>query len=155
MHIRRATVTDLETIVDFNARLAEESEGLQLDRDRLRSGVAAVLEDESLGYYFIAEQGGSPIGQLALTFEWSDWRNGMFWWLQSVYVVAEHRRSGVLRALYEHVLELARERGVCGVRLYVEQANRAAQDAYLRLGFSPAVFHMYENDFVLDRGHGQ
>lgn len=155
MHIRRATVTDLETIVDFNARLAEESEGLQLDRDRLRSGVAAVLEDESLGFYFIAEQDGSPIGQLALTFEWSDWRNGMFWWLQSVYVVAERRRSGVLRALYDHVLELARDSGVCGVRLYVEQGNRAAQDAYLRLGFSPAVFHMYETDFVLDRGHGQ
>jgi len=155
MHIRRATLTDLETIVDFNARLAEESEGLQLDRERLRSGVGAVLNDESLGFYFIAEQDGAPIGQLALTFEWSDWRNGMFWWLQSVYVLGAHRRSGVLRALYEHVLELARERGVCGVRLYVEQGNRSAQDAYLRLGFEPAVFHMYENDFVLDRGHGQ
>jgi len=151
MKIRPATPTDLESIVEFNARLARETEGVHLDKDRLRAGVASVLRDESLGRYFIAESGSGPAGQLALSYEWSDWRNGMFWWLQSVYVLPEFRRQGVLRALYGHVLELAQDRGVCGIRLYVEKENRTAQDAYRQLGMARAVFHMYEVDFVIDR----
>ncbi len=151
MRIRLAGPADLDTVARFNALLAEESEGLELDMDRLRSGVSAMLRDQSLGFYLIAEAGQEAIGQLALTYEWSDWRNGMFWWLQSVYVRPEHRRQGVLRALYEHMLRLADERGVCGVRLYVERDNRPAQKAYDSLGLSRAVFHMYENDFVIDR----
>lgn len=153
MKIRHATQSDLDTVVEFNALLARESEGVELDADRLRSGVSAVLRDESLGLYFIAESGSGPVGQLALTYEWSDWRNGMFWWLQSVYVRPEFRRKGVLRALYDHVLEMARDRHVCGIRLYVEKENRGAQEAYRRLGMARAVFHMYEVDFVIDR-HG-
>ena len=155
MRIRRAEPADLETVVDFNARLAEESEGLQLDRGRLRAGVGAVLADESRGFYLLAESDGHALGQLALTFEWSDWRNGMFWWLQSVYVRPEFRRQGVLRSLYEHVLHLAAENGVCGVRLYVEKGNVSAQEAYRRLGLTRAVFDMYEVDFVIDRKHGK
>ncbi len=153
MNVRPATLADLETVTDFNARLAEESEGLQLDRDRLRSGVRAVLRDRALGFYLLAESGPEVTGQLALTYEWSDWRNGMFWWLQSVYVRPEFRRQGVLRALYGHMLKLAKERGVCGVRLYVEQENRVAQEAYRQLGLNQAVFQMYENDFVIARDH--
>ena len=151
--IRPAALSDLETIVEFNARLAQESEGVDLDRDRLRAGVAAMLRDEALGLYFIAESASGPAGQLALTYEWSDWRNGMFWWLQSVYVRPEFRRQGVLRALYGHVLEMAEDRGVCGIRLYVENENRAAQEAYRQLGMARAVFHMYEVDFVIAREH--
>ena len=153
MRIRRAGPADIETVVEFNARLAEESEGVQLDRDRLTRGVGAVLGDESLGLYLLAESDAGPMGQLAVTFEWSDWRNGMFWWLQSVYVRPEFRRQGVLRALYERILDMGSERGVCGVRLYVEKNNVSAQEAYLRLGFDQAVFHMYEVDFVLHRDH--
>ena len=153
MLVRRAEPSDLETVVDFNWRLAEESEGLELDRPRLREGVRTVLADPSRGFYLIAESDGGPVGQLALTFEWSDWRNGMFWWLQSVYVLPGNRRQGVLRQLYDRVLELAGENGVCGVRLYVEKANVGAQEAYRRLGLSKAVFHMYEVDFVIDREH--
>ena len=151
VEIRPATLSDLETIVEFNARLAQETEGVDLDRDRLRAGVAAMLRDQSLGLYFIAETGSGPAGQLGLTFEWSDWRNGMFWWLQSVYVRPEFRRKGVLRALYCHVLEMAKDRGVCGIRLYVEKENRTAQEAYRQLGMARAVFHMYEVDFVIAR----
>ena len=151
MEIRRATLSDLDTVVEFNALLAHESEGVELDRDRLRAGVSAVLRDESLGLYFVAESGSGPVGQLALTYEWSDWRNGMFWWLQSVYVRPESRRKGVLRALYSHVLELATDRGVCGIRLYVEKENHSAQEAYRQLGMARAVFHMYEVDFVIVR----
>ena len=146
-------MSDLGTVVEFNARLAQETEGVDLDRDRLRAGVAAVLRDQSLGLYFIAESGSGPAGQLALTYEWSDWRNGMFWWLQSVYVRPEFRRKGVLRALYGHVLEMAKDRGVCGIRLYVEKENRTAQEAYRQLGMARAVFHMYEVDFVIARDH--
>ncbi len=155
MRIRHAEPADIEIVVDFNARLAEESEGLQLDRARLRAGVEAVLRDKARGFYLIAESDGATQGQLALTFEWSDWRNGMFWWLQSVYVRPESRRQGVLRALYHRVLELAADNGICGVRLYVEKHNVSAQEAYRRLGLARAVFHMYEVDFVLERGHGE
>ena len=153
MKIRPAAQSDLETIVEFNARLAQETEGVDLDMDRLRAGVAAMLHDPSLGLYFIAESGSDPAGQLALTYEWSDWRNGVFWWLQSVYVRPEFRRQGVLRALYGHVLEMAKGRGVCGIRLYVENENRTAQEAYRQLGMARAVFHMYEVDFVIAREH--
>ena len=153
VEIRPATLSDLETIVEFNARLAQETEAVDLDMDRLRAGVAAMLGDRSLGLYFIAESESGPAGQLALTYEWSDWRNGMFWWLQSVYVRPEFRRQGILRALYGHVLEMAKDRGVCGIRLYVEKANRTAQEAYRQLGMARAVFHMYEVDFVIARDH--
>ncbi len=153
MRIRRAGLADLTTVVEFNARLSEESEGVRLDRERLRAGVETLLRDESRGFYLLAESDAGVMGQLALTFEWSDWRNGVFWWLQSVYVRPQFRRRGVLRALYERVLELAKNRGVCGVRLYVEKNNLSAQEAYRRLGFSQAVFDMYEVDFVLERSH--
>lgn len=151
IQIRRAQPKDLETIVAFNARLAEESEGVRLDWARLRSGVEALLRDETRGFYLLAESDGSPIGQLALSYEWSDWRNGLFWWLQSVYVRPEYRRQGVLNALYERVLELAKGRNVCGIRLYVERNNLGAQAAYRRLGLEPTVFEMYERDFVIER----
>lgn len=153
MEIRSAELSDLGTIVEFNARLACESEGVDLDRQRLRGGVEALLRDESRGFYLVAVSDGLAIGQLGATYEWSDWRNGVFWWLQSVYVLPEFRRQGVLGALYERVLQRAAGSGVCGVRLYVEKGNVSAQEAYRRLGLAPAGFHMYEVDFVLDRDH--
>lgn len=152
VHIRRARLADLETIVDFNERLARETEGVQLDPDRLRAGVTSLLRDDRVGFYLIAERDdGETLGQVGLTFEWSDWRNGVFWWLQSVYVRPEYRGQGVLRALYDRILALSADRSVCGIRLYVERENRAAQAAYRRLGLDPAVFQMYERDFVIDR----
>ncbi len=151
MVLREARPTDIDTIVDFNALLAEESEGVVLDRDRLREGVSALLDDPAKGLYFIAEDDDRPVGQVGVTFEWSDWRNGVFWWLQSVYVRPEYRRHGVLRALYGRVRELAAESGVCGVRLYVERENLTAIAAYRRLGLARTSYHMYETDFVLDR----
>ena len=153
MIIRRAEPADIETVIEFNQRLALESEGVELAPERLRAGVTAQLNDSSRGFYLLAEADGCVVGQLALTFEWSDWRNGTFWWLQNVYVRPEHRRQGVLTALYGRVKELAVEEGVCGVRLYVEHENRPAQAAYRELGLSPAVYSMYETDFVIDRGY--
>ncbi len=155
IRIRKAQADDLETIVDFNIDLADESEGVELDRERLRSGVQNALRDDRRAFYLIAESGGSVSGQLMVTFEWSDWRNAEFWWLQSVFVRPEFRRQGVLKALYARVLELAADQGVCGVRLYVEHSNLGAKSAYRSFGLEPTIFEMYEDDFVIDRGsHG-
>ena len=132
--IRPATLDDLGTIIDFSARLAAESEGIDLDREVLAAGIGSALEDSSRARYFLAEMAGEVAGQLMITYEWSDWRNGMFIWIQSVYVRAENRRKGVFKALYDHVIELASSPGYCGVRLYVHDGNTSARETYLRLG---------------------
>src|SRR5205807_1377678 len=110
------------------------TENKDLDPAVLSAGVAAMLDDSHKGRYFVAELDDTVVGQLGVTCEWSDWRNGNFWWIQSVYVAAEARRQGVFRALYEHLLEAARsDKSVIGVRLYVEHDNRIAQETYRRL----------------------
>ena len=133
--IRAATVGDLSTIVDFNTRLAEETEHFLLDREILQAGVSAVLADASRGHYDLASSGGMIVGQMMHTREWSDWRNGDIWWLQSVYVHPDHRRCGVFRALYEHLTaQAAADPSVVGLRLYVEAENRSAQTTYQHMG---------------------
>ena len=132
--IRPATLDDLGTIIDFSARLAAESEGIDLDREVLAAGIGSALEDSSRARYFLAETAGKVAGQLMITYEWSDWRNGMFIWIQSVYVRTEKRRRGVFKALYNHVIELSSSPGYCGVRLYVHDGNTSARETYLRLG---------------------
>jgi len=145
MTVRAATLDDVEFLVDGNARMAMETENLTLDRERLRAGVAAVFTDAGRGFYLIAEVNGERAGQMMITFEWSDWRNGNFWWIQSVYTVPEWRGRGAFKALYSAVAELARERGgVCGMRLYVESHNDAAQATYRRCGMSETVYRMFE-----------
>ena len=148
IHIRRATTIDSEFIVDSNISMALETETLALDEEQVRPGVAAVLADASLGFYLLAEVDGHPAGQLMVTFEWSDWRNGLFWWIQSVYVRPEYRRRGVYRALHRHAAEAAQaEGGVCGLRLYVEQENTTAQQVYESLDMYRTRYQMYEVEF--------
>jgi ribosomal protein S18 acetylase RimI-like enzyme len=148
--IRKATPEDAEFLVRGNASMALETEHLSLDLDRLRDGVHALFEDASRGVYYIAEIGGRRAGQMMITSEWSDWRNGNFWWIQSVYVLPEYRGRGVFRALYRHVENLAKAGpGVCGLRLYVENGNTRAQQTYERVGMKRTVYEMYEVDFVL------
>ena len=150
MKIRSARATDADIIADFNARLAWETERRRLNRPRVHRGVRALLKDKTKGTYYIAEIEGQLAGQLLITFEWSDWRNGNFWWIQSVYVAPEFRERGVFRALYAHVHKLAKSRrDVCGLRLYVETENTRAQSAYARLGMKQAHYRMFETDFVL------
>ena len=151
--VRAATRADLDHIVDYNFRLARETENKTLERSTLARGVEAVLDDAALGRYFVAQTGGSaPAGQLLITYEWSDWRNGMFWWLQSVYVAPEHRRSGVFSALYAHVLAAAREAtNVCGIRLYVERENCRAASTYRALGFRDAGYQVMETELGAPR----
>ena len=139
--IRAATLGDLDTIVDFNVRLAAESEDIALDRATLREGVRAVLSEAARGSYYVACGDGAVVGQMMHTREWSDWRNGDIWWIQSVYVHPGHRRRGVCRALYAHLKGLAAaDPGVVGLRLYVERANANAQAAYARLGMQAAGY---------------
>jgi GNAT superfamily N-acetyltransferase len=142
--IRDATIDDLEHIVRYNIALAFETEDIRLDPDTVSKGVRALLEDPRKGSYFIAERDGVVIGQLSTTFEWSDWRNGMFLWIQSVFVEAPYRKSGVFRALYRHVEELSRAPGMCGVRLYVHEHNDDAAATYQRLGMVSPGYSVLE-----------
>lgn len=133
--IRPGMEGDAERIVEFNRLLARETESKNLDSTRLRNGVRRALADPKLARYFVAEIEGEIVGQIMLTKEWSDWRDGEIWWIQSVYVLPVHRNKGIYRALHRHVRELARATpGVAGLRLYVERENTAAQTTYLKLG---------------------
>jgi GNAT superfamily N-acetyltransferase len=145
LHLRAATSADLEHLVEFNAAMALETEALVLDRERLRRGVAALLAEPARGRYRVAELDGQVVAALLLTFEWSDWRCGDWWWIQSVYVRPEARRRGVFRALYRSVEDEARaDTGVCGLRLYVERDNVSAQNTYASLGMAETHYRMYE-----------
>ena len=147
--VRPATPTDTPIIAEFNCLLAKESEDKHLNPDTVVAGVTALFESTERGQYYVAEIDGKIIGQLLITYEWSDWRNGMFWWIQSVYVVAEHRRTGVFSSLYKEVSDIARhEPAVCGIRLYVEAENKRARDTYTALGMSHAGYEVMEIDFT-------
>ncbi|MCS6849835.1 MAG: GNAT family N-acetyltransferase [Gemmataceae bacterium] len=143
--IRAARPADTPVIADFNRRMAWETERRELDPTVLAQGVAAVLADPVKGRYLVAEQAGELVGQLMLTLEWSDWRNGWFWWIQSVYVRPDARRQGVFRALYDEVVRQARSQGdVIGLRLYVEHDNVTAQETYRRLGMVVTGYGLME-----------
>ncbi len=151
-HIRLAESRDLEALVTFNLALAKETEGRQLEQARLQAGVEAILTDSSKGFYVVMEHRPTEqtIGQVLITFEWSDWRNAVFWWLQSVYVQKKWRRHGGFKMLYDYVLREGQRQGnVAGIRLYVEQNNAVAQAVYARLGLSRAPYHIFETDFIL------
>src|SRR6185437_14956007 len=134
LNIRAAMISDAALIARFNAAMALETEHMTLDDAVVRKGVHAVFNDAAKGRYIVAEIGGRAIGQLLLTYEWSDWRNGNIWWIQSVYVDPEFRGRGVFKAMYLHVQNAARECGVRGLRLYVEKQNNLAKQTYERLG---------------------
>jgi len=145
VRVRAAAPGDRDAIVEFNLAMALESEGRALDRARLARGVERALADARRGRYLIAEAGGETAGCLLLTSEWSDWRDGWFWWIQSVYVAPRHRGRGVYRALHERVREEARREGdVVGLRLYVERDNDVAQRTYARLGMGETAYRLYE-----------
>ncbi len=146
--IRNATILDISNIVGFNNAMALETEGKTLDYITLKQGVSEVLSDPSKGFYLIAVFSGTVVGQLMITSEWSDWRNGYFWWIQSVYIKQDHRKRGVYRALNEEVLSLAKNNGnICGIRLYVDRDNTIAQRVYHNLGMSTSNYDMYEIEF--------
>lgn len=141
--IRPATPADAASIVAMNLALAWETEHKRLDPAVLARGVAKCLADPAKGFYLVAELDGAVAGQVLVTTEWSDWRDGTFWWIQSVYVVESARRRGLFTRLYRHLERLARAQGgVIGFRLYVEHDNAAGQSTYARLGFEAEPYRM-------------
>jgi ribosomal protein S18 acetylase RimI-like enzyme len=145
--VRAGVESDADVIADFNIKMALETEHLRLDPPTVLAGVRAGIADPAKARYFVAEVDGSIVGQLMLTHEWSDWRNGDIWWIESVYVHVDHRGRGVFGTLYRHVEQLARREGVVGLRLYVEKDNAAAQKTYARLGMSMTNYNVMEQMF--------
>jgi GNAT superfamily N-acetyltransferase len=146
--IRPGALDDLPVIVEFNAAIAAETEHRVLDRVTLTKGVEAALRDPSKGRYFVADEKGTVVGQTMFTTEWSDWRNGVFWWIQSVYVREDKRGAGVFSALYRHIEGLAKQEGnVCGLRLYAEEENIRAQRTYEKLGMVKTGYRVFEVEF--------
>lgn len=145
IEVRPAEAGDAEHLVEFNIAMARETEGKELALEVVTRGVQSMLKHPEYGFYLVATCDGRPAGALMITSEWSDWRNGLFWWIQSVYVTPEQRGRGVYRALYASVLELAREAsGVCGLRLYVERENETAQRVYCSLGMENTGYLVFE-----------
>ena len=146
--VREAVEGDVATIAAFNSAMAVETEGKELEPAVVLEGVSAIVRRWELGFYLVAEVGGTIAGQLMITTEWSDWRNGFFWWVQSVYVKPEFRRVGVYSRLYERVREMALAAGdVKGIRLYVAKENVPAQRVYERLGMGDSGYLLYEVEF--------
>jgi len=146
--VRPATPADQATIVDFNSRLAWETEHKRLDPATIERGVARALKDGSLCRYFVAEIGGNVVGQAMVTYELTDWRDGVLWWFQSVYVAEPHRGSGVFKAMFQHIAAAAQaDPEVRGLRLYVEHENARAQKVYQQLGMKPSGHLVYERDW--------
>jgi ribosomal protein S18 acetylase RimI-like enzyme len=145
LSIRRATPDDEAVLVAFNAALAWETEHKRLRPDVLSAGVRAVFTDSARGFYTMAEDAGEIVGQMMVTYEWSDWRNGWFWWVQSVYVREDARRKGVFRSLYKEVQRQAiADPTVIGIRLYVESDNIRAQATYRALGMTETTYGLME-----------
>ncbi|WP_422361666.1 GNAT family N-acetyltransferase [Reichenbachiella sp.] len=145
MNVRRATADEAKYIIDFQIDMARETEDVDLDRNIITPGVQAVFEDESKGWYFVAEVDGEIAGSLLTTFEWSDWRNGMILWIQSVFVSKAFRGKGVYRALYEHIQGMVNGTDdYCGIRLYVDKTNTNALKVYEKLGMDSQHYGMCE-----------
>jgi ribosomal protein S18 acetylase RimI-like enzyme len=149
--LRLADGRDIDALVGFNRAMARETEARELSVEVLTAGVGALIRNPSYGFYVVAEAQGAGtseseiVGSLLVTYEWSDWRNRLFWWIQSVYVRADFRRRGVYRRLYEFVKARAADDGnVCGFRLYVEKQNLVAQQTYERLGMTETYYKMFE-----------
>ncbi|NNE62815.1 MAG: GNAT family N-acetyltransferase [Gammaproteobacteria bacterium] len=145
MKIRQAGIDDAAALSQFNQNMALETEGIELIPEIIDAGVKTMIENPQMGFYLVAEENGVIAAALMTTTEWSDWRNGLFWWIQSVYVLPEFRRQGLYRQLYEEVKRLAEnDIGVCGFRLYVEHENEAAQKTYQALGMHETHYKLYE-----------
>lgn len=143
--IRRGEMRDADVIAAFNIAMARETEGKELLPDVIAAGVRGLLDNPALGFYLVAVSRERIIASLLITTEWSDWRNGVFWWVQSVYVQPEWRRKGIYSHLYQFVKSAAAaDTGICGFRLYVEKDNRTAQTTYQSLGMRETQYQMYE-----------
>ncbi|MZG54125.1 MAG: GNAT family N-acetyltransferase [Nitrospinae bacterium] len=144
--IREASASDITVLAQNNQALALETENLQLNSETILAGVSNALEKEDC-HYFVAELNGEVAGQTMITYEWSDWRNGVMWWIQSVYVRPEHRKKGLFRALFNHIESLARnDPEVKALRLYVMENNPSGKNTYKNLGMEDSGYIVYEKE---------
>lgn len=145
MQVRKATTSDIVSIVDFQLKMADETEGVQLEEPTVFKGVLAVVEDNSKGQYYVTEINGKVVSSLLTTFEWSDWRNGTILWIQSVYVLKEYRRKGIYRNMYSHIKTLVLENEkLNGIRLYADKSNTTAHKTYQELGMNHDHYITFE-----------
>ncbi len=145
MKIRKAKPSELGILVSFQQKMALETENLELDSDMLHKGVQAVFDDENKGIYYVAVESNEVIASLMITYEWSDWRNGQVYWIQSVFVLPEHRGKGVYKQMYLHLKKIVDETPeILGLRLYVEKDNINAQKVYSKLGMDGEHYKMFE-----------
>ena len=144
--VSRGEVCDIDTIVQFQAEMAMESEGCVLDKEKVTKGVTAAMLDDSKGIYWVAKYEGRTIGSLMITREWSDWNNEWYWWIQSVYVTPAYRKQGVYKAMYQKVKDAAKENNVSQIRLYADKTNLSAQKAYQSLGMHKSHYLMFEEE---------
>ena len=145
MYVRRAVLSDSKALAEFNTNMARETEGIELIPSVIGAGVEAMINNPQMGFYLVVEDAGAIQASLMVTTEWSDWRNGLFWWIQSVYVNKQYRRQGLYRQLYQSVKSLAEaESDVCGFRLYVEHDHHIAQKTYQSLGMDETGYKIYE-----------
>jgi ribosomal protein S18 acetylase RimI-like enzyme len=144
--VSRGEVCDIDSIVQFQADMAMESEGCVLNKEKVIKGVTAAMLDDSKGIYWVAKYEGRTIGSLMITREWSDWNNEWYWWIQSVYVTPEYRKQGVYKAMYQKVKDAAKENNVSQIRLYADKTNLSAQKAYQSLGMHESHYLMFEED---------
>ena len=144
--VSRGEVCDIDTIVQFQADMAMESEGCVLNKEKVTKGVTAAMLDDSKGIYWVAKYEGRTIGSLMITREWSDWNNEWYWWIQSVYVTPEYRKQGVYKAMYQKVKDAAKENNVSQIRLYADKTNLSAQKAYQSLGMHESHYLMFEEE---------
>jgi len=142
--IRKATPSDAPLIIDFQQKMAWETEKMSLDVDTVTKGVYAVFENPGRGEYYVAESDSKQIASLLITYEWSDWRNCNVWWFQSVYVVPEYRRRGIFRKMYTYIRKMAEEQDIAGLRLYVETKNETARETYQAMGMTSEHYSFYE-----------
>ena len=145
MNIRASQISDLEQLVDFQITMALESENLHLNKDILQKGILSVLNDKTKGSYFVVEDESNLIASLLITYEWSDWRNKIVWWIQSVFVVPEFRQKGVFKKLYNHIQAIVEnDDTICGLRLYVDKQNIRAQNVYRNIGMNGEHYQVFE-----------
>ena len=142
--IRVAEISDAPVIADFNRRMASETENYNLPYNKVLSGVKNLFLKPEYGLYIVAESQNKITGCLMITYEWSDWRNGLLFWIQSVYILPEYRRQGVFSKMYNFISNYAKEKGAAGLRLYVEKDNIGAQKTYEALGMKEAGYKLFE-----------
>lgn len=143
--IQKAVIENLEVLIDFQQRLALESESIRLNAETLRKGIMAMFADPAKGIYYIVKEEGQAIGCHMITYEWSDWRNGMVWWLQSVYVTETHRKKGIFKMMYDNLINIIKkDPQLIGLRLYVDKSNERALQVYKAMGMDGSHYTVYE-----------